>query len=88
MLDFTSALYLGMRHPIGALLPWVQFTTGMPAALGDPPGAGVVAQGLAELVGCEDAVLGPSTLHLVWDLFGMLAGDDVTIYLDSGTYPI
>jgi 8-amino-7-oxononanoate synthase len=27
-------------------------------------------------------------LHLFWDLFGMTAGQDVAIYVDSGAYPI
>jgi hypothetical protein len=30
MLDFTSALYLGFRHPNRSLRPWSQFTTGVP----------------------------------------------------------
>lgn len=38
--------------------------------------------------GCEQATLGPSTLHLFWDLFGMMAGDSVAIYMDDGVYPI
>jgi 8-amino-7-oxononanoate synthase len=33
-------------------------------------------------------VLGPSTFHLFWDLFGMLARRPVRIYIDSGLYPI
>jgi len=88
VIDFTSALYLGMRHPASALQPWTQLTTGVPAALGEPTAARMVARKFAELQGCEDAVLGSSTLHLFWDLFGMFTGDDVTIFLDSGAYPI
>ena len=30
----------------------------------------------------------PSTLHLFWDLFGMLGKQPVSIYLDEGAYPI
>ena len=33
VLDFTSALYLGLQHPSRSLRPWRQFTTGAPAAL-------------------------------------------------------
>lgn len=88
MLDFTSALYLGLRHPSWSLRPWSQFTTGVPAALASPPDARVVAQGLAELQGCERGLLGTSTLHLFWDLFGMLARRRVAIYVDAGVYPI
>ena len=32
MLDFTSALYLGLRHGSGSLRPWSALTTGVPAA--------------------------------------------------------
>ena len=31
--DFTSALFLGQRHPSRELRPWEEFTTGVPAAL-------------------------------------------------------
>jgi 8-amino-7-oxononanoate synthase len=88
MIDFTSALYLGMHHPSQSLQPWRQLTLGVPAALAEPPGAGEVALALAELQGCEQAVLMPSTLHLFWDLFGMLSKQPVTIYLDEGAYAI
>ena len=46
-----------------------------------------VAQALANLVGCERATLGSSTLHLFWDLFGMLDRRNA-IYMDAGVYPI
>lgn len=88
MLDFTSALYLGLRHPSGSLRPWAQFTSGRPAALATPAGQVRIAQTLAELQGCERATLSPSTLHLFWDLFGMLARRRVAVYMDAGTYPI
>jgi|CXWL01.1.fsa_nt_gi 8-amino-7-oxononanoate synthase len=88
MINFTSALYLGMQHPSGSLQPWRQLTLGVPAALAEPPGAEEVAQKLAQLQGCEHGVLMPSTLHLFWDLFGMLCQQPVTLYLDEGTYAI
>jgi len=88
MLDFTSVLYLGFRHAFGTLRPWTQLTTGRPAALEEAPEAVAVAQDLARLVGCERAVLAPSTLHLYWDLFDVLARDRVAIYADAGSYPI
>jgi 8-amino-7-oxononanoate synthase len=88
MLDFTSALYLGLRHPSCSLRPWSQLTTGVPAALAPPPNAGEVAQTLAALQGCERGTFGTSTLHLFWDLFGILAGRRVAIYVDAGAYPI
>jgi 8-amino-7-oxononanoate synthase len=88
MIDFTSALYLGLHHPSRSLQPWRQLTLGVPAALAEPPGAEEVALALAELQGCEQAVLMPSTLHLFWDLFGMLSKQPVTLFLDEGAYAI
>jgi len=87
-LDFTSALYLGFSHASASLPPWRRFSTGRPAAMQPPPGSGKIKRELAELVGCEAAVLGPSSLHLFWDLFGQLSGQSVAVYLDSGVYPI
>lgn len=88
MLDFTSVLYLGMRHDSQSLRPWTQLTTGVPAALAQPPGMDNVARRVASLQGCEMATLGTSTLHLFWDLFGILARSAVTIYMDASAYPI
>jgi 8-amino-7-oxononanoate synthase len=86
--DFTSALYLGLRHPSSSLRPWTHLSLGKPSALEPPPGATDVAAEVAALQGCEAGTLVPSTLHLFWDLFGILAREPVRIYLDSGTYPI
>jgi 8-amino-7-oxononanoate synthase len=88
VLDFTSALYLGLRHASESLRPWDQLTTGVPAALAAPPEVEAVADRLARLIGCERAALGTSTLHLFWDLFGLLDPDRVAIYADAGLYPI
>ena len=88
MLDFTSALYLGLQHPSWALQSWAQFTTGAPAALRSPVSAQMVAQEVAALQGCEAGTLGTSTLHVFWDLFGILARERVAVYVDAGTYPI
>jgi 8-amino-7-oxononanoate synthase len=88
MLDFTSSLYLGLQHPSWSLRPWTQFTTGVPAVLHSPADARAAAHRVAALQGCEAGTTGTSTLHLFWDLFGMLARQRVAIYLDAGTYPI
>jgi 8-amino-7-oxononanoate synthase len=88
VLDFTSALYLGLHHPSWSLSPWSQFTLGVPAALASLPEARAVAQAVAELQGRDSGVLGTSTLHLFWDLFGMLSRWPVAVYVDAGTYPI
>jgi 8-amino-7-oxononanoate synthase len=47
-----------------------------------------VAARLAQLQGCDRATLATSTLHLFWDLFGMLAQDDIAVYIDANAYPI
>ncbi|MCI5222761.1 MAG: pyridoxal phosphate-dependent aminotransferase family protein [Candidatus Electrothrix sp. AR4] len=87
-MDFTSALYLGLRHPSRSLRSWSALTTGAPAALMSPRGAGKTAQALADLIGCERTILLPSTLHAFWDLFGLLATQNIAIYLDAESYPI
>jgi 8-amino-7-oxononanoate synthase len=88
VLDFTSALYLGLRHPSPSLRSWSGLTTGKPAALEPPLGSAIIAGKFAALVGCERATPVASTLHLFWDLFGLLARDRVRIYMDEGTYAI
>ena len=88
MLDFTSALYLGIRHPSSALQPWLQLTTGKPAVLESPPGSQTVARALAELLGCERVTLVPSTLHLFFDLFEVLRDEGIGLYVDAGAYPM
>jgi len=87
-LDFTSALYLGLRHGHGELSPWPALTTGRPAALGAPPLAEEMATLLATHMGCERALLAPSTLHLFFDLFDALGREDIVIFAESGLYPI
>ena len=88
MLDFTSALYLGFTHPSDSARPYRALTLGRPAALQEPPGAVAAATELAALQGCEAATLLPSTLHLFWDLFGMLGRRDATICIEATTYAI
>jgi 8-amino-7-oxononanoate synthase len=88
VLDFTSALYLGLRHDSRSLAPWRQLTTGVPAALRTTHEAGVVARTLAALQGCERATLAASTLHLCIDLFRQLGVDRPPIHVDAGAYPI
>jgi 8-amino-7-oxononanoate synthase len=56
VLDFTSASYLGLRHPQVVLAPWHRLTTGVPAALAEPCSAKAVAGRLAGLVGSASTV--------------------------------
>lgn len=87
MLDFTSALYLGLRHPSATLRPWPALSAGRPAALAEHRGAAEVAASFAGLAGCEAGTLLPSTLHLFIDLFASLPKQSV-FYVDSGAYPV
>lgn len=85
MLDFTSALYLGPRvlpPPAGLVL-----TTGRPAALGEDDRAREVAQTVARRQGLEAGLLAPSTLHLFWDVFGLMPPHGVLL-LDRALYPV
>jgi 8-amino-7-oxononanoate synthase len=88
VLDFTSALYLGLQHPSHSLRPWQALTTGAPAALHELSCAREIARALAELQGCEAGLLAASTLHVAWDLFGLLAEKPITIHMDARAYPI
>jgi 8-amino-7-oxononanoate synthase len=88
MINFASALYLGMHHPSNSLRPWKQLTLGVPAALAVPPEFASVARSLAQMMGCEHATLGTSTLHIFLDLFEVLANKPATFLIGSGIYPI
>jgi 8-amino-7-oxononanoate synthase len=88
VIDFTSALYLGMHHGSGTIGPWERFTTGVPAVLGPPPHERSLTDALARLQGCERAALSSSTLHLFWDFFGTWATRGTTIFFDAGLYAI
>ena len=87
-MDFTSAHYLGLRHSSVSLGPWTQLSTGQPAALREIPAAQRVAGRLAALQGLEAGVLGPSTLHLMWDVLGAFAREGRPILLDQDAYAI
>lgn len=88
MLDFTSALYLGLEHSSSVLRPWQELTTGSPAALVEPAETHAICRALATLQGCEAATLSTSTLHVAWDLLRLLAKQPVTLFMDAGVYPI
>ena len=88
MADFASALYLGMLHPSAALRGWDRLTLGKPAAAEDPPGARELGAAVAALCGCEAGTVLPSTLHLFWDLFGVLAREPVALLVDAASYPV
>ena len=54
MSDFSSALYLGMRHPSPALPRWSSLTLGKPAALAALSGTASLCRRLAMLQGWTD----------------------------------
>lgn len=87
-LDFSSALYLGMKHSSQELLPWSSLTTGTPAALKGPRIAQLMSAQLAQMMGAEAGLTFPSTLHLFRDLFNMLMEEDALFFIDNRTYPI
>ena len=62
-------------------------TQGRPAALEEAPGARALAAALAPLQGCQAATLLPSTLHLFWDMFGML-GTGLVLYALLPTHAV
>lgn len=88
MTDFTSSLYLGLRHPHGALPAWPSLTSGVPARIGEVDGSAEAACRLAALVGCESAVAAPSTLHVMIDLASSWDPCRDVVVLDAGAYPV
>jgi 8-amino-7-oxononanoate synthase len=85
--DFTSSLYLGLEHPSSSVAPWRRLTTGAPAALVESEPAVALAEALAALVGGEQAVLMPSTLHVFVDL--LASGlPDAALFWDRALYPV
>ncbi len=88
MIDFTSALYLGLHHPSWSLPAFPQLTLGKPAALESLRGVDAAQQRLASLTGCDRVSLGPSTFHLFWDVLRWLTSFDIEILIAAGSYPI
>ena len=88
MADFTSSLYLGMRHADVELPGWSALTTGRPGALGRPAPAAAVAERLAALQGAPRAVLARSTLHALSDCIEVLAGEGWALAVDAAVYPV
>lgn len=88
MTDFTSSLYLGMKHGSRELKGWEQLTTGTPAILNEPAAAKRVANEVARMQGLESGFTAPSTLHLYTDLYDWLAGKKVVLFIDEKIYPV
>ena len=87
-LDFTSSLYLGLRHSANSLPEWESLTWGKPAGLWEPEISQLLGKAFANLQGEADGILYPSTLHLFWDLFAHLGKSKLGILIDEHAYPI
>jgi 8-amino-7-oxononanoate synthase len=86
VIDFTSSLYLGLRHASTSLQPWAQLTAGVPAALRRRPAEDLVSRELSALVGCETAIVTRSSLHAFWDYFGSLSRAGTMVHFDDDVY--
>ena len=87
MIDFASALYLGLQHPAAQLGGYAALTTGHPASLMAGPLVRRLAADAAALQGCEAGMVAPSTLHLAIDVFDYL-GRTHTLIADEALYPV
>lgn len=85
--DFSSALYLGLKYPWAHLRPWNQLTFGKPYALFEPYLGVTLANKLARLQGFKNGTLGTSTLHFFYDIFNIWKGR-CAIFYDSSCYSI
>ena len=81
MMDFTSSLYLGMKHSSNELNGWQRLTTGVPAALWESALSRQVGDHVAGMQGLEKGLTAPSTLHLYWDLFGFLGNRSIVMLI-------
>lgn len=87
MLDFTSASYLGSEFSSISLHLKTPLTLGKPAFLKEPLLNRWVANQIAKMQGLERGVIAPSSLHLFWDLFGILSKNYV-VFIEENIYPI
>ncbi len=88
MVDFTSSLYLGMKHSSAELSGWQQLTTGVPAALAESMQSKYVGNYIAHMQGFEKGITAPSTLHLYNDLYEFLARQKIIVFIDEKIYPV
>lgn len=84
-MDYTSALYLGLRHRhVGCRSP---LTTGKPLSLESKLERRVAAE-MVSWLGSEEVLIGPSTLHLAFDLFASFDPAEWSLFIDRDSYPI
>ncbi len=87
MLDFTSASYLGSEFSNIDFCLKTSLTIGKPAFLKEPLLNRWVGNQIAQMQGLESGVIAPSSLHLFWDLFGILS-ENYVVFIEENTYPI
>lgn len=88
MIDFTSSLYLGMKHGNNELENWEQLTTGVPAVLYETPLSSTVGLKVAAMQGLKNGICAPSTIHIYSDLFGLLSSQRIVLFIDEKVYPV
>ncbi len=88
LVDFTSALYLGFRHPSRALPGYHRLTKGLPAVLSTGREERQLGNEVARLQGFRAGLVGSSTLHLYVDLVRRLARAPVSLLMDAYAYPV
>lgn len=86
--DFTSALFLGQRHPSAGLTPWTEFTTGVPAVLRELPEAEKLASAIARQQQAESGLVARSALHGMMDVLQALPRPGDLLLVDGGAYPL
>jgi 8-amino-7-oxononanoate synthase len=87
MIDFTSALYLGMHHSWRSLKPWISMTTGKPAVLEESSSTADLQNKLTRFCN-SSTLLSSSTLHLAWDIFSIFNKNNTVLLYDRSAYPI
>jgi len=88
MLDFSSSLYLGLRHPGQQLGSWQSLTLGKPTMLQPIANYRELLNELERLTGTQDMILGTSSLQLFFDFAIWLRNQPVEVFLDEYCYPI
>jgi len=86
--DFTSALFLGQRHPSGTLPPWAELTTGVPAAMREPPAAAALAAAVAGSQHADAGLVARSALHGMMDVLQSLPRPGDLLLVDEAAYPL
>jgi 8-amino-7-oxononanoate synthase len=87
-LDFTSALFLGMRQEYRSLPEWTSLTSGVPAAWREPATARAIGASIAEAQRAESAFVARSALHALADAMTLLPRRGDTVAIDEAVYPI